>query len=69
MQENNFFKIDMSIAPVTENELREILNVLRKIKADSGWGRIVLVVEKGRVKSIEYSQSKLLAPDNSLPGR
>lgn len=67
MQKINLSEIDTS--QVTENELREILIALRKIKMDSGWGRIVLNVEKGRVKSVEYSQSKLLTPENSLPGR
>ena len=55
------------VSLVTNQELREIIDAVRKVKDDSGWGRVILTIEKGRIKSIEYAQSKLITPETTQP--
>ena len=55
------------VSLVTNQELREIIDAVRKVKDDSGWGRVIRPIEKGRIKSIEYAQSKLITPETTQP--
>lgn len=55
------FKIDLDASPATEQELREILTALRKVKMDHGWGKVLIVVKNGAIEDIETTTSKRLA--------